>query len=158
MQYVRGDTWPSIRFTDGADLNRQSLEWRDSVANARVHGTTHRVPWEMLDEERPHLGNLPDRATLAPYLREECKVSRDGFVSWEGSRYGVNRKWVGAMVQFGERQGTVEIRSGDSGSRCILAPSGRGNASPCPVSGRVCPRETTGLVRKPWRCGYLRAT
>ena len=24
------------------------------VANARVHGTTHRAPWEMLAEERPH--------------------------------------------------------------------------------------------------------
>ena len=78
----------------------------------RVHGTTHRVPWEMLAEERPHLGKLPDRATLAPYLREDRKVSRDGFVSWEGSRYGVHWKWVGATVQVGERQGTVEIWSG----------------------------------------------
>ena len=96
-----------------ADLNRQGLEWCDVVANARVHGTTHRVPWEMLAEERPHLGKLPDRATLAPYLREDRKVSRDGFVSWEGSRYGVYWKWVGATVQVGERQGTVEIWAGD---------------------------------------------
>ena len=96
-----------------ADLNRQALEWCDVVANARVHGTTHRVPWEMLEEERPHLGKLPDRATLAPYLREDRKVSRDCFVSWEGSRYGVHWKWVGATVQVGERQGTVEIWSGD---------------------------------------------
>ena len=69
-----------------ADLNRQALEWCDVVANARMHGTTHRVPWEMLAEERPHLGDLPDRATLAPYLREGRKVARDGFVNWEGSR------------------------------------------------------------------------
>ena len=75
------------------------------VANARVHGTTHRVPWEMLEEERPHLGKLPDRATLAPYLREDRKVSRDCFVSWEGSRYGVYWKWVGATVQVGGRHG-----------------------------------------------------
>ena len=52
-----------------ADLNRQALEWCDVVANAWVYGTTHRVPWEMLAEERPHLGKLPDRATLVPYLR-----------------------------------------------------------------------------------------
>ena len=32
-----------------ANLNRQGLEWCDVVANARVHGTTHRVPWEMLE-------------------------------------------------------------------------------------------------------------
>ena len=58
-----------------ADLNRQALEWCDVVANARVHGTTHRVPWEMLAEERPHLGKLPGRATLAPYLREDARWS-----------------------------------------------------------------------------------
>ena len=64
-------------------------------------------------KERPHLGRLPDRATLAPYLREDRKVARDGFVSWEGSRYGVHWKWVGATVQVGQRQGTVEIWFGD---------------------------------------------
>ena len=90
VKYVRRNMWPSIRFTDDADLNRQSLEWCDVVANARVHGTTPRVPWGILDEERPHLGKLLDRATLAPYLREDRKVARDGFVSREGSRYGVH--------------------------------------------------------------------
>ena len=40
-------------------------------------------------------------------------MSRDCFVSWEGSHYGVHWKWVGATVQVGERQGTVEIWSGD---------------------------------------------
>ena len=109
---VRRNMWPSIRFTDDADLNRQALEWCDSVANARIHGTTYRVPWEMLDEERPHLGRLPDRAMLSPYLREDRKVARDGFVSWEGSRYGVHWKWVGATVQVGQRVGTVEIWAG----------------------------------------------
>ena len=102
-----------MRFTDDADLNRQGLEWCDTVANARVHGTTYRVPWEMLAEERPHLGRLPDRTTLAPYLREDRKVSKDGFVSWEGSRYGVHWKWVGATVQVGQRQGTVEVWADD---------------------------------------------
>ena len=113
VKYVRRNMWPSIRFTDDADLNGQALEWCDAVANARIHGTTNRVPWEMLEEERPHLGKLPDRATLAPYLRVDRKVSRDGFVSWEGSHYGVHWKWVETTVQVGERQGTVEIWAGD---------------------------------------------
>ena len=79
VKYVRRNMWPSMRFTDDADLNRQALGWCDVVANARVHGTTFRIPWEMLSEERPHLGQLPDRAALAPYLREDRKVARDGF-------------------------------------------------------------------------------
>ena len=113
VKYVRRNMWPSMRFTDDADLNRQGLEWCDVVANARVHGTTHRVPWEMLSEEQPRLGKLPNRAALAPYLREDRTVSRDGFVSWEGSRYGVHWKWVGRVVQVGQRQGTVEVWAGD---------------------------------------------
>ena len=113
VKYVRRNMWPSLRFTDDADLNRQALEWCDGVANARVHGTTYRIPWEMLAEERPHLGKLSERATLAPYLREDRKVARDGFVSWEDSRYGVHWKWVGSTVQVGQRRGTVEIWAGD---------------------------------------------
>ena len=113
VKYVRGNMWPSMRFTDDADLNRQGLEWCDTVANVRVHGTTQRVPWEMLAEERSHLGQLPGRGALAPYLREDRNVARDGFVSWEGSRYGVLWKWVGRVVQVGQRQGTLEIWAGD---------------------------------------------
>ena len=120
VKYVRRNMWPSMRFTGDADLNRQGLEWCDTIANARVHGTTCRVPWEMLDEERPHLGKLPVRGALAPYLREDRTVSRDGFVSWEGSRYGVHWKWVAATVQVGQRQGTVEIWAG--GERIAVHP------------------------------------
>ena len=113
VKYVRRNMWPSMRCTDDADLNRQVLEWCDTVANRRTHGTIHRVPGEMLAEERPHLGKLPGRATLAPYLREDRREARDGFVIWEGSRYGVHWKWVGATVQVGQRLGTVEIWAGD---------------------------------------------
>ena len=81
VKYVRYNMWPSIRFTDDADLNGQALEWCDAVANARIQGTTNRVHWEALAEERPRLGRLPDRARLAPYLRQDREVSRDGFVS-----------------------------------------------------------------------------
>ena len=76
------------------------------MANARVHGTTYQdLPWEMLAQVRPHLGQLPDRNLLGPYLREDRTVARDGYVSWEGSRYGVHWKWVGATVQVGQRSG-----------------------------------------------------
>ena len=105
----------------------------------------------MLDEERPHLGNLPERATLVPYLREDRKVARDSFVSWEGSCYGVHWKWVGRTVQVGQRVGTVAIWSGNERIAVHPRPSSLGSASFCPVSGPVCPGETTGYGRKPWR-------
>ena len=140
MKYVRRNMWPSMRFTDDADLNRQGLEWCDVVANARVHGTTYRVPWEMLAEERPYLGKLPDRSALAPYLREERTVSRDGFVSWEGSRYWVHWKWAGVTVQVGQRQGTVVIWAGDD--RIAVHPRVQG-----PGRRFILPGQWAGLPR-----------
>lgn len=113
VKYVRGNLWPSTRFTDDADLNRRALEWCDRVANRRVHGTTGRPPWEMLAEERVHLGGLPERSAVAPYLRDDRRVAHDGYVHWEGSRYGVPWRWAGATVQVGQRSGTVEIWTGD---------------------------------------------
>ena len=53
------------------------------------------------------LGGASRTVLLAPYLREDRKVARDGFVSWEGSRYGVHWKWVSTTVQVGQRLGTV---------------------------------------------------
>ena len=90
VKYVRGHMWPGMRFTGDADLNRRALAWCDAVATRRVRETTRRVPWEMLMEERPRLGRLPARGALAPYLQDDRRVARDGFVSWEGSRYGVH--------------------------------------------------------------------
>ena len=141
VKYVRRNMWPSMRFTGDADLNRQALEWCGAVANARVHGTTYRVPWEMLAEERPHLGRLPGRAALGPYLREDRTVSRDGFVSWEGSRYGVHWKWVGRVVQVGQLQGTVEVWVGDE--RIAVYPRAQkpGQRFILPGQWSVLPRE-----------------
>ena len=112
VKYVRRNFWPSARFTDDADLNRQAIEWCDVVANERVHCTTGRVPKMMLEVERSSLGVLPDRSGLGVYLREDRKVGRDGYVNWDGSWYGVPWTWAGSTVQVGVNAGTVEIWSG----------------------------------------------
>ena len=151
VKYVRGNLWPSIRFTDDADLHRQSLEWCDIVANRRLHGTTHRIPGEMLAEEQSHLAKPPERTSLAPYLREDRTVARDGYVSWEGSRYGVHWKWVGATVQVGQRSGTVEIWAGDQ--RLAVQPRAQsaGQRFTLPGQWEGLPR-TDGRPGKPWLC------
>ena len=112
VKYVRNNFWPSARFTDDSDLNRQAIEWCDIVANERVHGTTDEIPKRMLEVERSSLGVLPDRSGLGVYLREDRKVGRDGYINWNGSWYGVPWSWAGSVVQVGVNAGTVEIWSG----------------------------------------------
>ena len=157
VKYVRGNLWPSLRFTDDADLNRQTLEWCDQVANAREHGTTHRVPWEMLTEEHPHLGKLPDESGLVPYLREDRTVARDGYVSFEGSRYGVHWQWAGSTVQVGVRTGTVEIWAGDR--RIAMHPRAQSPGQRFTIPGQWEGLSTGGErpANVPWRCRWRRA-
>src|SRR4030095_14697276 len=64
VKYVRGNFWPGARFVDDADLNRQAQTWVDSVANRRVHGTTHERPMDRLAQERAHLQGVPGRERL----------------------------------------------------------------------------------------------
>jgi hypothetical protein len=99
VKYLRGNFWPTERFTDDADLNRHAQAWCEEVAQARIHGTTRARPADLLLEERSHLQALPPWERLAPFLREERLVGRDGYVSWEGAWYGVPWQWAGQRVE-----------------------------------------------------------
>ena len=55
------------------------------MANCRAHATTGERPAGKLEIERGVLEPLPEMATLAPYLRDERRVSRDGYVNWDGA-------------------------------------------------------------------------
>jgi len=112
-KYVRRNFWPTVRFADFDDLNRQAMAWMVGVANIRIHGTTGERPVDRLQRERPRLRELPEASRLEPFLRETRKVQRDGFVSWEGAFYGVPARYAVTGVQVRPREDTVEIWSGD---------------------------------------------
>jgi transposase len=111
--YVKGNFWPSVQFVDDADLNRQAQTWLDTVANVRVHGTTRERPIDRLAQERPLLRALPEAPRLRPFLREERKVGRDGYVRWDGAWYGVLWTWAGKTIQVELGDTTVELWAGE---------------------------------------------
>jgi len=111
--YVEGNFWPGARFTDLGDLNCQVLAWIATVADVRVHGTTHERPVDRLARERPELGPLLPRERVTPFLREERKAGRDAFVRWSGSWYGVPWLWAGKTVQVEADKTTVQIFAGE---------------------------------------------
>jgi hypothetical protein len=62
IRYLRESFLYGRTFLSDADLNAQVLEWLETVANPRVHATTHAVPAERFrSEERPALHALPAR-------------------------------------------------------------------------------------------------
>jgi len=113
IKYLRGNFWPTARFTDRDDLNGQAWAWCDGIANQRLHGTTGERPAVRLAQERAFLHALPPAERLAPFLREERKVGRDGFVQWERSFYGVTWPWAGQTVQVTAGPQVIELWAGE---------------------------------------------
>ena len=87
-RYIRADFFMARRFANLEDMNRQLRLWLDTVANARLHGTTGRVVSEHLSEERASLQRLP-AGRFDAVLRIERRVSHEGMVSVGGNLYSV---------------------------------------------------------------------
>jgi transposase len=81
IRYVRQSFLYGREFTGDADLNAQVLHWLTTVANVRVHGTTHEAPVVRFErDERTTLNPLaprpypsvllqPERSTSTPLVR-----------------------------------------------------------------------------------------
>ena len=63
VKYVRRNMCPSLRFPDDAGLNRQGLEWCDTVADRRI----------------------PRRQTATPWWRPTSRPCRTGKAMWGGA-------------------------------------------------------------------------
>ncbi|SPP93129.1 Putative Integrase [Bradyrhizobium vignae] len=84
FRYIREDFFLGGVFRNLDDLNGQLRHWLDTVANPRVHATTHRVVNEAFAEEKAALQALPS----APYravLHLERRASHEGMVSVGGN-------------------------------------------------------------------------
>ena len=55
--------------------------WTETIANVRTHGTTNERPVDRFSREQFHLLPAPSREHVAPFLRDERLIGRDGFVA-----------------------------------------------------------------------------
>src|SRR5690606_41029537 len=98
IRYLRQNFWPRVRqFTSLDDLNRQVRHWLDTVANVRVHGTTHQVPRLRLPEEGLKPINQTPSAVVDRHART---VSSGGMLSCENTRYSVPSHCIGQIVHI----------------------------------------------------------
>jgi transposase len=94
------------------DLNAQMKVWVWTVANERVHGTTHEPPVARWAGERERLRPIGNRPPY-PYADDEPRrVARDAYIAWQGSRYSVPWRFAGKDVWVCEHAGRVEIYFG----------------------------------------------
>ena len=109
VHYVKDNFIPGRVFSDIHDLNRQAIIWCDKV-NSKVSSSTGYTPIELLASEK--LKELPDAMICERYKFESRLVSRDGFVSYDGVRYGVPWQYSGKQVTVRAVKNKLEIFDG----------------------------------------------
>ncbi len=106
VNYLKDNFLPGRQFHDADDLNRQAREWCYYV-DGKVHGTTGDIPLQAIKKEI--LLVLPDISVRDKYRWETRKVTREGFVSFDGARYGVPWQYSGKEVRVRILEGNFEV-------------------------------------------------
>ena len=97
VKYVKRNALAGRRFRDFEELNAWLLDWCLTVADERLHGTTHEKPSQRFERETLIAVDL-----RAPSPRERVEsrvVPRDSYVAVEANRYPVPLEWAGQTVE-----------------------------------------------------------
>lgn len=88
VKYVKYNFLENRLYVDIDILNSSCLNWLDRTANAKIHGTTKKIPAEVFKEEHEHLRPLLDIAiNSTAYI---CRtVRKDNTVVYDSNRYSV---------------------------------------------------------------------
>ena len=112
VKYVQRNALVGKRFHSWDHLNAWLLEWATTIADVRVHGTTHEIPLARFAHEAlTPLGSRPPYQ-WAPVRRRI--VAADALVSVAGSRYSVPARLVGATVEVYESAAGFAIQYADT--------------------------------------------
>ena len=88
VKYIKGNYLENRLYVDDSILSYGCLEWLERTANAKIHGTTKRIPTEVFAEEREHLRPLIDCAENKQTVI--CRtVRKDNTVLYDSNRYSV---------------------------------------------------------------------
>lgn len=93
IKYIRRNFLAGRFFRDYYDLKGQSYQWRDDVANQRIHGTTRQRPIERFAEEKSCLQPLPARKPRF-FLALEVQSSSQSLVRFDSNFYSVPIKYA----------------------------------------------------------------
>lgn len=99
VKYVKRNALAGRRFASMDDLNAWLEQWALTIADERIHGTTHERPSERFErEERATMIAIDARPPARESRTTMRRVSRDAFVEVETNRYPVPFAWCRAEV------------------------------------------------------------
>lgn len=99
VRYLKSSFWPARRIVDLADLDAQYADWRDRVANVRLHASGRFPVAERLAEERRALRPLPP-GRFDPAGQRQTRVPIDGYLRHAGCFYRAPTELVHQRVEL----------------------------------------------------------
>lgn len=109
VKYVKRNFLPGRTFVDLVDFQVQLDEWNTTIADRRLHGTTHELPLARFEREREHLVPLGGQRSFQQEARVSRIVAEDYLVSVATNRYSVPFRFIGQRVEVQQRGDTVHI-------------------------------------------------
>lgn len=110
VKYVKRNFLPGRAFIDMADFQAQLEQWNATIADQRVHGTTHERPIERFERERAHLIARAGQPGFALAKSVSRIVAEDWLVSFGANRYSVPFGLIGQTVSVKREGEQVHIR------------------------------------------------
>ena len=99
VKYVKRNFVPGRSFVDIVDFQAQLDEWNQTIADCRVHGTTHEQPIARFALERSELVPLAGQRSFNRDARVSRLVALDYLVSFETNRYSTPFQLIGQTVE-----------------------------------------------------------
>ncbi|MBI5778629.1 MAG: IS21 family transposase [Planctomycetes bacterium] len=108
IDYLRESFWRGYVYSNLEKTNEDIMNWVNTTAFERIHGTTKQKVSVRFGLERDRLGNIPRRPydTAAKYTR---KVQKDCRISFGGNLYGIAHKCVGKKVLIRFKDGRLRV-------------------------------------------------
>ena len=100
VKYVKRNFIPGRRFVDIIDVQEQLDEWNATVADVRIHGTTHVRPLERFADEQSALMPSAGHGPFNEVRRVTRIVADDYLVSYQTNRYSVPFGLIGKAVEI----------------------------------------------------------
>ena len=136
VKYFKRNFLAGRRFRDDLDFNEQLAEWTATVADVRVHGTTHERPIDRFARERDALIPAPAGRAFrleAPLTRV---VATDYLVTVDTNRYSVPFTLIGQPVEVLRRDGFLQMRTAAKWLPRIRCSGGGTSSGSCPSTVR----------------------
>jgi transposase len=109
VKYVKRNFLPGRTFIDLVDFQAQLDEWNATIADCRLHGTTHEPPIARFARERGQLVPLAGHRSFQQEARVSRIVAEDYLVSLATNRYSVPFRLIGQRVEVQRRGDLVYI-------------------------------------------------